>query len=72
MAKMNIYQRMFELRRLPHSSREVKRRLDTLWELDKRFNPNFERDQFFLRGYSKRQERLVKMYWAFRRMEAKA
>lgn len=55
----------------PENSREAKNRLAALDYLDKQLNPNYERDQFFLRDYSKRRERLVKMYWAFKKMEAK-
>ena len=54
----------------PTNSKEAHNRLCALEYLDKIDNPNYERDIFSLRKYSRRRERLVKMYWAFRKLEA--
>ena len=53
----------------PENSKQAKNRLAALDYLDRLYNPNYDRDQFFLRDYSKRRERLVKMYWAFKKKE---
>lgn len=56
----------------PENSGETKNRLAALDYLDRQLNPNYARDQFILPNYSKRRERLVKMYAAFKKKEAKA
>lgn len=56
----------------PESSRKAKNRLAALDYLDRQLNPNYDRGQFILPNYSKRRKRLAKMYWAFKKKEAKA
>ena len=56
---------------LPTGSKQAHKILEALAYFDKTRNPNYERDQFIIPNYSKRRERLVKMYWAFKKKEAK-
>lgn len=67
--------RWLELRRVltrtPKNSKEATETLNKLLEMNKHFNPNFERDWFMNKEQSsKRCNRLIKMYWAFKRREA--
>lgn len=58
------------LRSTPTNSTEAKNKLICLLENAKRRNPFYERDYFLNKEPSKRNKRLVKMYWAFKRREA--
>lgn len=57
------------LTRTPKNSKEAKETLKKLDEMNRHFNPNFERDWFMNKEPSKRVNRLIKMYWAFKRRE---
>lgn len=43
---------------------EILRELRRLEYLNSIYNPNYSRDKFILPNYSKRRERLIKMYYA--------
>ena len=58
------------LRRTPTNRIEAYNKLLCLCELEKRFDPNA--NSFYVRPLSKRRERLVRMYWAFRKQEEAA
>ena len=55
------------LHRTPANSQEAYNKLVCLCELETRRDPRANR--FYVRPLSKRRERIVKMYWAFKKRE---
>lgn len=64
--KSDFWGEYLRLRRMPTTATEAKNKLICLQEINKRRNPNYEQDLFISKKPSKRNQRLVKMYWAFR------
>lgn len=63
---MKIYIEYSSLNEMPLNSREAKNKLICLNEL-KKISPYF--NGFLLKNPSKREERILKMFWAFKKME---
>ena len=61
-----------ELSRAPLTCKEVSKQLGALDYLERKFDPDgYERRRFYdAKGPSKRRARLLKMFWAYKRMEA--
>lgn len=58
---------------MPTNSKQVKMHLDYLTRLDNRLNPYPYSQRFVLPNhYSKHRERLIKMYWIFKKQEVTA
>lgn len=55
------------LRRIPTTAQEAHNKLVCLHQLEQRRGPNA--DRLLSKPYSKRRERIVRMYWAFRYAE---
>lgn len=68
--KSDFWGEHLSLRWMPTTVTEAKNKLICLQETNKRRNPNYGRDRFIDRKPSKRCERLVKMYWIFKKKEA--
>lgn len=66
MAKYDFLSENLRLRRTPLNALEAYNKLKCLDELQTRRDT---RNTFCPRNYSKRRERLVRMLWAFRKME---
>lgn len=67
--KSDFWGEYLRLRHMPTTAKEAYNKIVCLYEADKRWNPNHERDGFIGHPDSKRNTRLIKMFWAFRKME---
>lgn len=67
--KSDFLHENLHLRQLPTNSVETKNKLTCLLENAQKRNPNYARDSVINKKPSKRNKRLVKIYWAFIRKE---
>ena len=74
MAKYNMMSEWWRLSEAPQNSNETYKKLRCLDDLEKVYDPaGWKRRQFYDdKGPSKRHDRLLKIFWAYKRMEAKA
>lgn len=66
----NAAREQLYIKQAPRNMQEAYNKLICLMQLERRFDPNA--NAFTVKKPSKRRERLVKMFWAFKRAEAAA
>lgn len=66
--RSNFWDEYFHLGDMPRNSKEVRNKLTCLWQLSMYFDPK----QWESPNYSKRRNRLTKMYFIFRKREREA